>query len=301
VKSLPDAIDARIAAARLAFLRACSLDVAVRKPGNVSAASPGHRMHAGLFLASAQAAAGPLFARGHAVGERIERATEGHLGRGRLQHQPRHRAAVRAAGGGGGARTRTSRAADGAASPCWPDSTSPMPRAAYRAIARPTPADWAAPAQDVAEPPSGRPAPAMALAAPRDRIAQAVRERLRRPVRAARADAWPHCGTPASRPHRRGHEVDRVQRVFLEFLARWPDSHIVRKHGEGPAQTVMTAAQAWRQRPELPEDDPAFAAWDESLKADGLNPGTSADLTVAALLLAQPRARALSVAWIVLA
>ena len=74
---MPDTIDARIAAAHRAFLRACALDVAVRKPGNVSVASPGHRTHAGLFLASAQAAAGPLFSRGHAVGERIERATEG--------------------------------------------------------------------------------------------------------------------------------------------------------------------------------------------------------------------------------
>jgi triphosphoribosyl-dephospho-CoA synthase len=31
--------------------------------------------------------------------------------------------------------------------------------------------------------------------------------------------------------------------------------------------------------------DPEFAAWDVSLKAAGVNPGTSADFTVAALLL----------------
>ena len=31
---------------------------------------------------------------------------------------------------------------------------------------------------------------------------------------------------------------------------------------------------------------PAFAAWDESLKAQGINPGTSADLTVATLMIA---------------
>ncbi len=37
------------ARARAAFLRACELDVAVRKPGNVSDASPGHGMHAALF------------------------------------------------------------------------------------------------------------------------------------------------------------------------------------------------------------------------------------------------------------
>ncbi len=285
MKSLPDAIDARIAAARQAFLRACSLDVAVRKPGNVSAASPGHRMHAGLFLASAQAAAGPLFTRGHAVGERIERATEAtwaaagcntNLGIVLLcaplaaaleRHEPL-RTALQAVLAG-------LDVADAAA--------------AYRAIARANPGGLGrAQAQDVAEPPSIDLRRAMALAAPRDSIARqyandfadlfGLPEPMLAPLRDAGVEAAPDAAT-----------VDRVQRVFLEFLARWPDSHIVRKHGEGPAQTVMTAAQAWRQRPEL-EDDPAFAAWDESLKADGLNPGTSADLTVAALLLAQLRA-----------
>jgi len=31
--------------------------------------------------------------------------------------------------------------------------------------------------------------------------------------------------------------------------------------------------------------EPAFAAWDEALKSQGANPGTSADLTVATLML----------------
>ncbi|MBU6260903.1 MAG: triphosphoribosyl-dephospho-CoA synthase, partial [Burkholderiales bacterium] len=65
------ALDAVRARARAAFLRACELDVAVRKPGNVSRASPGHGMTAELFVASARAAAGPLFERGAGVGRRI--------------------------------------------------------------------------------------------------------------------------------------------------------------------------------------------------------------------------------------
>jgi triphosphoribosyl-dephospho-CoA synthase len=56
---------------RAAFLRACALDVATAKPGNVSLQSPGHGMHAAQFLASAQAAADPLLARGAPVGRRI--------------------------------------------------------------------------------------------------------------------------------------------------------------------------------------------------------------------------------------
>jgi triphosphoribosyl-dephospho-CoA synthase len=55
------------------------------------------------------------------------------------------------------------------------------------------------------------------------------------------------------------------------------------------AQTVMSAAQRWHEQAAAGarlDAMPAFAAWDEELKAAGINPGTTADLTVAALLLA---------------
>jgi triphosphoribosyl-dephospho-CoA synthase len=51
----------------------------------------------------------------------------------------------------------------------------------------------------------------------------------------------------------------------------------------------MREAAPWRERARRGEDldgDPAFARWDEDLKARGLNPGTSADLAVAAALAA---------------
>jgi triphosphoribosyl-dephospho-CoA synthase len=47
----------------------------------------------------------------------------------------------------------------------------------------------------------------------------------------------------------------------------------------------MAAAQAFATG-ESPDGDAGLAAWDESLKAQGINPGTSADLTVATLFLA---------------
>ena len=50
---------------------------------------------------------------------------------------------------------------------------------------------------------------------------------------------------------------------------------------ELPWDTTLTIRVA-----NLFDTDPSFAAWDESLKARGLNPGTSADLTVAALFIA---------------
>jgi triphosphoribosyl-dephospho-CoA synthase len=83
--------------------------------------------------------------------------------------------------------------------------------------------------------------------------------------------------------------TNAVQRVYLAFLAGWPDSHIVRKHGAALAHSVMRSAQGWQARAlagEPVDADPDFAAWDRELKAAGLNPGTSADLTVAALFVA---------------
>ena len=80
-----------------------------------------------------------------------------------------------------------------------------------------------------------------------------------------------------------------MQRAYLEFVAAFADSHIVRKHGIVVAHSVMAEAQAWRNRVrhgEPVENDPAYAAWDESLKARGLNPGTSADLSVASAFTA---------------
>ena len=80
-----------------------------------------------------------------------------------------------------------------------------------------------------------------------------------------------------------------VQRLYLTLLASFADSHIVRIHGQAVAHIVMTAAQGWCSRAwrdgEL-DADPEFAGWDAALKADRVNPGTTADLTVAALLIA---------------
>jgi triphosphoribosyl-dephospho-CoA synthase len=52
---------------------------------------------------------------------------------------------------------------------------------------------------------------------------------------------------------------------------------------------VQRAAQRWHRRSLQGHSlsrDPDFASWDLELKARGLNPGTTADLTVATLLVA---------------
>jgi triphosphoribosyl-dephospho-CoA synthase len=278
--------------ARACFLRACEFDVAVRKPGNVSWASPGHGMRAEMFIASAHAASAALFQPGARVGERIE-------------------AAVAATWAVAGCNTNLGIlllcAPIAAAVERHPQATSADAlkqalgevlagldladaQAAFRAIARAQPGGLGtAPSQDVRRPPSVDLRAAMALAAPRDSIARQYRDGF---VDLFDAGSVVHgtgfslMSTPVTADVS---TVAAVQRLYLWLLSRFADSHIVRNHGEAVAHIVMTAAQAWqlRARRECEVDvDPDFAAWDATMKADRINPGTTADLTVASLLIA---------------
>ncbi|WPH18530.1 triphosphoribosyl-dephospho-CoA synthase [Variovorax paradoxus] len=292
---MTNARQAAIERARACFLRACWLDVAVRKPGNVSQASPGHGMQASMFIASAEAAAGALFEPGLRVGARIEAAVAAtwavagcntNLGI-LLLCAPIALAVEQHPQAGTPAALRT--AVESVLATLDIDDA----RAAYRAIAQAHPGGLGtAPAEDVRNAPSVDLRAAMALAADRDLIARQYRDgfadlfalALQEPVRAAGCGGAPAgAGAPPDTA-----TVAFVQRLYLACLAAFPDSHIVRKHGERVAQTVMTAAQAWQGRAGAGvalDADPGFAAWDLSLKAAGVNPGTSADFTVAALLL----------------
>jgi triphosphoribosyl-dephospho-CoA synthase len=277
--------------AREAFLCACELDVRVRKPGNVSLASPGHGMQAGMFIRSAHAAAEGLFTPGARIGARVEAAQAASWAQAGcntnlgilLLCAPIAAAAER----GDDAKPLRAALHDVLADLDIDDA-----RAAYRAIAAANPGGLgAAPSEDVHSSPSVDLRAAMTLAADRDSIARQYRDGF------ADLFAWalPALGPAAAdldcRPGQApgAATVQAVQRLYLTLLARLPDSHIVRKHGEAVAHTVMRSAQGWRARSDAGEAldaDPGFAAWDAQLKAQGLNPGTTADLTVATLMLA---------------
>ena len=275
-----------------AFLRACALDVAVRKPGNVSLVSIGHGMQAAQFLASARAAAGPLLQAGTAVGRRID-------------------AAGAATWGAAGCNTNLgilllcaplAAAAQQLSGPCTAASlqhalqavlaglTTDDACAAYHAIQRANPGGLGqAETQDVQAPPSINLRAAMALAAHRDSIARQYTNGFTELFQRAFPLLAPGLLPLAADGQAPATTTRQVQRFWLACLAAEPDTHIVRKHGEALAHTVMRAAQPWQQRIEAGEAvdaDPAFAAWDNSLKQQGINPGTSADFTVAALFAA---------------
>ncbi|WP_042267895.1 triphosphoribosyl-dephospho-CoA synthase [Paraburkholderia heleia] len=297
------------APARQAFLDACRLDVETPKPGNVSMRSAGHGMRAAQFLASAEAAAGALVAPGATVGQRV------------LDAVARTREAA-------GCNTNLgivllvaplAAALEDTARPLraahWRDATERVlarldlddTRLAYRAIALANPGGLGdAPEQSVHGTPTVALRDAMKLAAARDSIARQYADGFRDVFETGLA-AWR--AMPANQPRL------ATLHVFLTFLARWPDSHIVRKQGAAVAHSVTLAARErhtrWlgklhearldaRDAARAPPPDAldaldaldAFDAWDAELKARAINPGTSADLTVATLFVAGCLARA---------
>jgi triphosphoribosyl-dephospho-CoA synthase len=268
---------------RRAFLWACALDVQARKPGNVSNASAGHRMHAEQFIQSAAASVESLCSPAAPVGERIESAVR--ATRAVVQCNTNLGIVLLCAPIVAAGERSPGRGLRRALIDVLGELDAADARAAYRAIAWARPAGLgSAPAQDVADVPTLGLRDAMALAADRDRIAWQYAHGFADvfdPGVSAFEQAHSASGDAAAA------SIAAMQRVFLEFLAAWPDSHIARKHGAALAHSVMAEARPWlaRARRGQPlDDDPGFAAWDESLKRRGLNPGTSADLCVATAL-----------------
>jgi triphosphoribosyl-dephospho-CoA synthase len=294
-----------LADAKRAYLFACALDVAVRKPGNVSAVSSGHGMEAAQFIESASVSVESLFESGAAVGKRIEgavRATRAAVACNTnlgilLLCAPIAAAAERTeTARGAGPRTTLAGALRDVLAALDIEDT----RAAFRAIALANPGGLGeAPQEDVRAAPTIDLRAAMQLAAARDRIARQFGNDF--------ADVM-EIGLPAFERFASRPEYGMLN-AYLAFLASDLDSHIVRKHGGSLAHSVTNDARhmldVWHTSGTPPDTD-ALAAWDEQLKTAGINPGTSADLAVASVFivaLADPRLcdlRVPGMAWNVL-
>ncbi|WP_245004938.1 triphosphoribosyl-dephospho-CoA synthase [Paraburkholderia sacchari] len=293
---MPKATAATTAAAmEAAFLWACEQDVVCAKPGNVSIASAGHGMNAEHFLASARAACATLTRASTSVGARIEaaiastRAVAGcntNLGIV-LLCAPLAAAFERVFEG-------TFEANPPSASlPACAASLQQVLHAlsvedacaAYRAIALANPGGLGeADSQSVGTTPTVDLRAAMTLAADRDSIARQYAEDFRDVLDFGLATFRAACAARAASPTPL---VDAVLLTWFGFLARWPDSHIARKHGIACAQRISDEAAAWLAQGEARLCAPgALDNWDAALKAGGINPGTSADLTVATLFAA---------------
>jgi len=268
------------AALRGAFLRACRAELEALKPGNVHVHAEGHGMTVKDFLVSAEAAAGPLCEPRKSAGARIRAAVEASWAAVPLNTNlgivllsaPLLCAAER----GTGPLQDRLRAILGRLT--VPDAVD-----AFAAIRAANPAGLGrVEAQDVGVPPTLTLLEAMRFAADRDLIA--------RQYATGYADVFATGVGRITAARRAGHPADWIATlVFLDFLCGFPDSHIARKFGAEIADQVR--AEAAQLRRSLPDDAtaafPALAAFDRALKERGLNPGTSADLTVASLLASE--------------
>ena len=260
----------------------CELDVRAFKPGNVSVDSPGHRMTATDFMKSADAVARPLAAPGLDVGERILAAitaTRTAVGCNTnlgivLLLAPLTQAALRKTDEPDLrirlASVLNSLTVDDAA-------------LTYAAIRLAAPAGLDASSRfDVSSAPTVTLLQAMREAQGRDQIA-----------RQYATDYWDifDSGAAVGRAAVARWQSDEwaTVAVYLHWLATFPDTHVERKFGKAAAEDVQRQAidlDIRFQNIGSPEELRApLQHFDRVLKHAGINPGTSADLTVASLLV----------------
>ena len=260
---------------------ACITDVRAFKPGNVSFASPGHGMRAEDFVASAQVMSVAIAAPAADVGQRILRAVEAtqavvqfntNLGIVLLCAP-----LVHAAIGSSNELILCERLRPVLAGLDEYDA-----ELTYRAIRMAKPGGLGrSDRHDVAQSPSVTLREAMGEASARDRIAHQYVTDYR--------DIF-ETGLPALEEGiARGLNREwAAVIVYLTFLARYPDSHVARKHGGEVAASVSLQArdlsQALERAGDPAQEMPELEAFDRQLKARSINPGTSADLTVATLV-----------------
>jgi len=261
-----------------AFRWACLTELDAPKPGNVHASADGHRMTVDEFVRSADAAAAPLSAQGARVGLRIHRAvmatfaavgTNTNLGI-ILLCAPLAAAAERDA-------TNLRNALHQVLQDLNVDDAD----LAFGSIVRAAPAGLGHSAQhDVFNPATVGLLQAMSEAANRDMVARQYATDF--------ADIFDR-GLPLfeSVSRRRGEAKWATLATFLGFLSAFPDSHIARKFGAETARCVQGTALNFARMLQAAEQAdqllPALLTWDSALKAKAVNPGTSADLTVATL------------------
>jgi len=261
-----------------AFEQACRDELEAPKPGNVHVFAGGHAMTARDFIRSAEVAAPVIARRRTGIGRRIFGAVEVTLATARqntnlgivLLCAPLAAAAER------GPRDLRAGLREALAGLDREDA-----RLAFEAITKAAPGGLGrVQKHDVRSPALVSLLEAMIEAASRDRIASQYATGF--------ADVF-EIGLPALRASltRDSDRRRATLAVYLTFLAAFPDTHILRRQGRAVADGVMSVASGFRERllraSSLDEVRDGLMNWDRALKDKGINPGTSADLTVATL------------------
>ena len=262
-----------------AFKQACMAELTALKPGNVHIFSDGHGMVVQQFIQSADAVSAVIAQPGLKVGERILAAVEAtwsvvdcntNLGIV-LLCAPLVAAAL---AGQGSLQHRLQKVLQGL--------DVEDANLAFKAIVRANPAGLGGSNHhDVHAASEVSLLAAMQASAQRDRIAWQYAHGF--------ADIFDlGLETYQQALGRWQNEAWAVTTLYLTLLATYPDSHLLRKYGLAQAEEVRLQAaehlQAW-----LAQDNPklyqrTLLQFDADLKTNRLNPGTSADLTVATLM-----------------
>lgn len=258
---------------------ACMAELTAIKPGNVHMFADGHGMVLQDFIQSANVTA-PVIARANlTVGERILKSTQAtwnavgcntNLGIVLLAAP-----IIQAAYTNEGFSPKTLQSV-------LSGLTVQDAIQAYEAIAMANPAGLGTASQhDVQQIPQVTLLEAMQAAADRDLIAQQYADGYQAIFEAKNIyqrylNRW-------------GKEAWAVTALYLYFLAEFDDSHIVRKHGGQVALAIKQEAKQHFQQYTNQDNPKLYQAsllnWDADLKKRGINPGTSADLTVATILI----------------
>ena len=263
-----------------AVWRACIDELEAPKPGNVSFLSEGHGMTADDFVASARCAADVLGTPGLSLGERVLGSIEDtHAATGCntnlgivLLCAPLAQAALDGTPDGA-LRARLARVLERAGV----EDT----RRVFEAIRIAEPAGLGGSARhDVRAP----------AAAPLLRVMREAenRDRVARQYARCFEDVFEFGIPELARARARWPGPQAVAALYLAFLARFKDSHIERKLGSVAAEGVRLEALRLLDGLEASRsselDLEPLTSFDSSLKRRRINPGTSADLTVATLL-----------------
>ena len=263
-----------------AVWRACIEELEAPKPGNVSFASAGHGMTADDFVTSARCTADVLGTPGLSLGERVLGSIE----------------ATRAATGCNTNLGIVLLCAPLAQAALDGDRDRPLPVRLARVLDRTSVADTVRVFEAIrlAEPAglgeSGRHDVRSPAAAPLLEVMREAEDRDRVARQYARCfeDVF-DLGLPVlARCRARWPGPQAVVALYLTFLSRFKDSHIQRKLGGVAARRVRLEALRLVERLDVSEssemDFELLTSFDRSLKSRRINPGTSADLTVATLL-----------------
>lgn len=260
---------------------ACRAEVAAFKPGNVSLVSSGHGMNAEQFLLSARAIAAPMAEMGLSVGERIlvgvratRRVVDCNTNLGIiLLFSPLITAFYR---------KMPAQSLQDSIQITLHNLTLADAEAAFTAIALANPGGLGDAQHNVRQKARITLLEAMMEAASWDTIAQAY----------SSGYDWQFgrgCQSFDEALHRWRDESWGVLACYLAVLAEYPDSHIARKYGPEKARAISEVAAHWRDALARTKDPqsllPGLMEWDSALKQEGFNPGTSADICAAVLLI----------------